>query len=155
MASKRDRIRMTDDEVDAFLAGRRTMNVASHSPDGTIHLVAMWYGFHDGHPALETFSRSQKVLNLRRDPRFSALVEAGDDYGELQGVQLVGRAVIHDDEETLMAVCRSVVGRYMTEITDPGELEATAAVMARKRVAIELVPEKVVSWDHHKLAGGY
>jgi PPOX class probable F420-dependent enzyme len=155
MAGKRDQIRMTDAEVEAFLDGRRTMNVASHSPDGTIHLVAMWYGFHDGHPALETFARSQKVLNLRRDPRFTALVEAGEDYGELQGVQLVGRAVIHEDDETLMAVCRSVVGRYMAEITDPDQLEATAALMARKRVAVELVPEKVVSWDHHKLGGAY
>jgi PPOX class probable F420-dependent enzyme len=155
MPAQRDAIRMTDAEVDDFLGGRRTMNVASHSPDGTIHLVAMWYGFHDGHPSLETFGRSQKVLNLRRDPTFTALVEAGESYGELRGVQLVGTAVIHEDDETLLAVCRSVIGRYMPEITDPDQVEATAAVMARKRVAVELVPEKVVSWDHRKLGGGY
>jgi PPOX class probable F420-dependent enzyme len=154
MPSRRDLIRMAPAEVEAFLAGRRTMSVASHSPDGSIHLVAMWYGFLNGHPALETFGRSQKVANLRRDPRFSALVEAGDDYGELQGVQLVGRAVVHDDEETLLAVCRDVARRY-TGVTEPDEVEAVAAMMARKRVAVELVPDRVVSWDHRKLAGGY
>lgn len=153
MPSRRDLIRMTPDEVDAFLAGRRTLNVASHSPDGTIHLVAMWYGFLGGHPALETFGRSQKVLNLRRDPRFTALVEDGESYGELRGVQLVGRAVVHDDEATVLEACRDVVRRYLAP--DPDQVDALAAAMARKRVAVELVPERVISWDHRKLDGGY
>ena len=59
---------MTDDEVEAFLHERQTMNIASFGPDGNIHLVAMWYGFLGPNPAFETFSKSQKVLNLRRDP---------------------------------------------------------------------------------------
>jgi PPOX class probable F420-dependent enzyme len=145
---------MTEAEVVAFLGERHHLNVASHSPDGTIHLVAMWYGFIDGHPALETFAKSQKVANLRRDPRFTALVEAGGSYDELRGVQLVGRAVVHEDEAVVLDVCRDVARRY-TGVTDPDEVEAVAAVMARKRVAVELVPEKVVSWDHRKLAGAY
>jgi PPOX class probable F420-dependent enzyme len=145
---------MSTAEVDAFLAERHHFSIASHSPDGSIHLVAMWYGFLGGNPALETFAKSQKVRNLRRDPRFTALVEAGETYDQLRGVQLVGRAIVHDDEATLMAVCRDVTRRY-TGVTDPDELEAVAAAMARKRVAVELVPEKVVSWDHRKLNGGY
>ena len=48
MPSRRDMIRMTDDEIAEFLGGRRTLNLASHGPDGDIHLVAMWYGFLDG-----------------------------------------------------------------------------------------------------------
>ncbi len=59
---------MTDDEVKDFLDGRHVMNIATMGPDGNIHLVAMWYGFLNGNPAFETFAKSQKVKNLRRDP---------------------------------------------------------------------------------------
>ena len=62
--SRRDQIRMTDEEVDAFIHERRTMNVATFNHDGSIHLVAMWYGFLDGKPAFETYQKSQKVANL-------------------------------------------------------------------------------------------
>src|SRR6476620_276437 len=76
--SRRDQIRMTDDEVDAFIHERRTMNVATFNHDGSIHLVAMWYGFIDGKPAFETYQKSQKVANLRRDPHITVLLEDGD-----------------------------------------------------------------------------
>ena len=67
MPSRRDLIKMTPDEVDAFLHETHTMNVATIGRDGTPHLVAMWYGFLDGAPALETKAKSQKVQNLKRD----------------------------------------------------------------------------------------
>jgi PPOX class probable F420-dependent enzyme len=150
MGKRRDLIRMTDDEIEAFLAGRRTMSIATHSPDGSIHLVAMWYGFLDGHPAFETYAKSQKVLNLRRNPRISALVEAGEGYEELHGVELVGHAVIVDDEESCVAVARSVVERYYP-IDDAEQRELAARALMAKRVAVKIVAERVVSWDHRKL----
>ena len=152
--SRRDQIRMTDDEVREFLHLRQTMNIGSFSPDGAIHLVAMWYGFLGENPAFETFARSQKVLNLRRDPRITVLVEDGNDYDKLRGVELVGRAIIHDDRETLMTVAHSVVERYFP-VDNPDDIPAIAEMLATKRVAIEIIPEKVVSWDRNKLGGVY
>lgn len=154
MGKRRDLIRMTDAEIDDFLGGRRTMNIATIGPDGNIHLVAMWYGFINGHPAFETFAKSQKVLNLRRDPRITALVEDGETYEELRGVEIVGRATIHDDPELTIRVARSVVERYY-DISSDDDLEAVATMLAAKRVAIEIIPERIVSWDHSKLGGGY
>jgi PPOX class probable F420-dependent enzyme len=154
MPSRRDLIRMTPEEIDAFLHGRRTMNIATYNHDGTIHLVAMWYGFLDGSPAFETFSKSQKVLNLRRDPRITCLVEDGDVYEELRGVELVGTADVIDDPEPLMEVARNVVSRYHG-ISDPEQLDAVAALLANKRSCIKINVDRVVSWDHSKLAGGY
>jgi PPOX class probable F420-dependent enzyme len=155
MPSRRDTIRMTDAEVDEFLSGRHVMNIATHSPDGSIHLVAMWYGFIDGCPAFETYARSQKVVNLRRNPSITVLVEDGDDYDELRGVEIVGRAEIieQDDEERLVEVARSVVARYYP-IDDPADLDVAARALMAKRVGIKVVPEKTVSWDHRKLAAG-
>jgi PPOX class probable F420-dependent enzyme len=151
--SRRDQIRMTDEEIDAFLAGRHTMNLATVSPDGSIHLVAMWYGFLDGAPAVWTYRKSQKVLNLQRDPRITALVESGESYDQLKGVELVGTATIHDDRETVMAVGRDLYERYTAPWTD----DARGAVehMGAKRVVISIDVQKVVSWDHSKLGGTY
>ena len=59
---------MTPAEVDAFLGVPRTLNVATIGPSGHPHLVAMWYGFLDGKVAFWTFAKSQKILNLRREP---------------------------------------------------------------------------------------
>ena len=155
MASRRDQIRLSDTEVDEFLAGRHTMNIATHGPDGNVHLVAMWYGFtENGNPAFETYAKSQKVINLRRDPRITVLVEDGEQYEELRGVELVGTAIVHDDPDVLMGVARTVVKRYFAWNTEE-ELDLIAAGLANKRVAIEIVPEKVVSWDHNKLGGTY
>jgi PPOX class probable F420-dependent enzyme len=155
MPKRRDLIRMTPEEVDAFVAGRRTMNVATHNHDGTIHLVAMWYGFStDGRPAFETFTKSQKVQNLRRDPRITVLIEAGDAYEELQGVELVGTAVVTEDPDVLLPIATSVVERYMG-VDDPAEARAAAELLARHRSAIIIDVDKVVSWDHTKLGGTY
>ena len=148
--SRRDQIRMTPDEVDEFLAGRHTMNLATLGPDGHIHLVAMWYGFFEGKPAVWTYGKSQKVLNLQRDPRITALVETGDAYNELKGVELVGTARILDDRESVMAVGRNVSERYAG-----GAPEAALEKMGAKRVAIVIDVDKTVSWDHSKLGGTY
>lgn len=152
--SRRDQVRMTDAEIESFLAGRHTMNVATHNHDGTIHLVAMWYGFLDGRPVFETYARSQKVLNVQRDNRVTVLVEEGDAYENLQGVELVGTALVIDDPETVVAAATSVVERYM-ELHDPADAHAAAVALANKRVAIVIHAERTVSWDHHKLEGGY
>jgi PPOX class probable F420-dependent enzyme len=155
MAKRRDLIRMTPDEVDAFLAGRRVMNIATKNHDGTIHLVAMWYGFTaDGRVAFETFAKSQKVQNLRRDPGITALVETGDQYENLRGVELVGTAEVTEDADVLMPIARNVVERYI-ELTNPADAEPIAAAMAKNRAAVILNVDRIVSWDHTKLGGTY
>lgn len=151
--SRRDQIRMTDDEIAEFLQGRHTLNVATYNHDGTIHLVAMWYGFVDGDIVFETFAKSQKVQNLRRDPRITVLVEDGDQYEELRGVEMVGSAEIIEDWDAILDVARSVLRRYHD--LKPEDIDGAAEFMAQKRVGVRVRAERVVSWDHRKLAGGY
>ena len=152
--SRRDLIKMTDDEVDEFLHGRHTMNVATIGKDGRPHLVAMWYGFTpDGALAWWTYGKSQKVLNLQRDPRITCLVETGDSYDKLRGVEIVGTGVILEDREDVMAVGRSVFERYTGPWSDAAE--GGVAQMGAKRVAVKIEVEKMVTWDHTKLGGVY
>jgi PPOX class probable F420-dependent enzyme len=149
MASQRERIRMTDEEVAEFLATERTLQVASIGPDGTPHLVAMWFTVIDGRIAFWTFAKAQKTLNLRRDPRITCLLEAGESYGELRGVSITGRAEIHDDYDTVFNVGAAVYARYQGDMTHASR--AGVEDQANKRVAVFVNPEKTASWDHRKL----
>lgn len=140
---------MSPAEVDRFLAERHTATMCTINVDGSIHAVAMWYGFCDGQLAVQTKAKSQKVQNVRRDPRMTCLVEAGERYEELRGVELVGRAKIVDDLEQLWEVGVSVYGRYVEPYTEAAR--PVVAAMLNNRVAVVLQVERTVSWDHRKL----
>ncbi|MEO9224233.1 MAG: TIGR03618 family F420-dependent PPOX class oxidoreductase [Acidimicrobiales bacterium] len=154
MPSRRDIIRMTDEELEAFLNGRHTMNVATYNHDGTIHLVAMWYGFVDGDPAFWTYKTSQKIRNIERDPRITCLIEDGDTYETLRGAELVGRAELITDWDQLLPLGRSVVGRY-NDVEPSPEVDEYLKNYGAKRYGVRIKVDKVVSWDHTKLAGSY
>jgi|SRR5689334_9075088 len=147
---QRDVIKMTQDEVDEFLQGRHTMSIATVNHDGSIHLVAMWYGFLEGAIAIETKAKSQKVLNLRRNPQMTVLVEDGESYDELRGVELVGRGEIVEDPERMFELGISVFERYQGgKYTE--EMRPLVEVMLNKRVVVKLHVDRIVSWDHRKL----
>ncbi len=147
--NQRDLIKMTPEEVEAFLQERRSMTMSTISPDGSIHSVAMWYGFLEGAVAFETKAKAQKVLNLRRDPRLTCLVEAGDSYDQLRGVSLVGTGEIIDDPDRMWELGVSVFERYNAPYTE--EMKPFVETMLRKRVVVKLRVDKTVTWDHRKL----
>lgn len=149
MPKQRGQVRMDDAEVDAFLAEQRSSTVATIGKDGAVHLVAMWYAWLDGHVYLETKAKSQKVVNLRRDPRISVLVEAGHTYDQLRGVSLEGSGVVLEDEQLVWDVCVNVFERYNAPFAE--EMRPFVEVMARNRVVVRLDVERVRSWDHRKL----
>jgi PPOX class probable F420-dependent enzyme len=149
MANERDRIRMSDEEVREYLAGRHTMSLATVGPDGRIHVVGMWYGFIDGQIVFETKGKSQKVQNLRRDDRLTGLVITGVGYDEIRGVELVGRGEIVEDEKALWEIGVAVFERYMAPLTP--ETEPVLQKILDKRVGIRFHVDRVVSWDHSKL----
>lgn len=150
--NRRSQIKMSEQEIDAFLNEERTATMCSMHPDGSIHAVAMWYGLVDGGVMFETKIKSQKVQNLRRDPRLTILVEAGDTYDQLRGVELVGRAVIHEDQESVWKVGVSVWERYVGPYDE--NAKDGLAMMLNNRLAVSIAVDKVVSWDHRKMAAG-
>jgi general stress protein 26 len=147
---QRDLIKMTDEEIEAFLNEWHTMSCATMNHDGSIHMVAMWYGFLEGCPALETKAKSQKVQNLRRDPHTTWMIEDGDAYDQLRGVEMVGRGEIVDDPDRIFQLGISVVERT-SGVTYTEEMKPAVEAMIHKRVAIKLHVDKYVSWDHRKL----
>ncbi len=149
MPSERAAIGMAPAEVRTLLDRGRIITIASVNADGTIHLVPMWYALAEGQPVMWTNGRSQKIVNLRRDRRITALVELGEEYQELVGVQLIGRAELIEDRLAVLEIGRAVAERNALPVTD-----AILEYQATKRVAIKITAERVVSWDHRKLLPG-
>lgn len=154
MPSRRDAIKMTAEEVQAFLAEGRDLQVASINRDGTPHLVTMWYAMQEGQVAFWTFRKSQKVQNLRRDPRLTVLVATGETYERLKGVSITGRAGIVESSDDVLPFGLRLHERYWGPADSDAVREGVGA-QATKRVVIVVKPEKIVTWDHSKLGGAY
>lgn len=151
MANQRSDIVMSDAEVADFLDRQRTVTMATIGPTGTPHLVAMWYGLIDGVVYFETKAKSQKVANLRRDPRIACSAEAGHTYDQLRGVSVEGTAAIIDDvtADEYWAAAVSVFERYQGPYDD--EMRPVVEFMMNKRVVVRVDATRVRSWDHRKL----
>jgi hypothetical protein len=137
---------MTPEESSGLLASSRKMQLATINADHTPHLVTMFYVLRGGLITFWTYRASQKARNLARDPRLTCLVETGDAYFDLRGVQVSGRAEPVGD---VAAVGRLIAGQLLGV---PAEgLDEYVAQAARKRVAYAVVPARIASWDHGKL----
>jgi PPOX class probable F420-dependent enzyme len=147
--NQRAQITMTPEEISEFIEHSRTCTMATVGPKGTPHLVAMWYAVVDGQIWFETKGRSQKVVNLRRNPAITVSIESGLTYDALQGVSIEGRGVVVDDPDALWKVGVSVFERYNGPYTE--EMKPFVEIMLNKRVAVRVDVERVRSWDHHKL----
>jgi PPOX class probable F420-dependent enzyme len=161
MPKQRDRVQMTAAEVTDMLAANRKVQLATINPDGYPHLVTMYYTLVDGKIAFWTYRTSQKALNLARDPRISCLVETGEAYFDLRGVQIQGTVDTITDPDAIYQLglaIGNVMGNALAGASAVGTAAAGSAVndyvanAARKRYGYIVEPRRVISWDHTKLA---
>ena len=151
MPKQRDKVRMSDAEIARFLEGCQSLNVATLDKDGAPHLTTLWFATLDGNILFETYGASQKVANLRRDPRIAVLCEQGMTYEQLRGVSVQGRAEIVDSGDRLETLMARIIDRNHPGLS-PEALAAQARAMSRKRVVVVIHPDRIMSWDHRKLA---
>ena len=143
---------MNEDEVDAFIEEQKSLQVATIERDGSIHLSTLWFARVDKRVVFETYTKSQKIKNLQRDPRITLLWEDGDVYDQLRGVMIKGTARLVTDHSEVFPLALEVMKRNQPDIPEE-VLEQAADQMAAKRTAVVVEPQKVISWDHRKLAG--
>ena len=146
--NRRKLIAMDDAEIQAFLQAERTLQVATIGRDGYPHLVAMWYILFEERIAFWTYARSQKAVNLRRDARLTCLVEIGQSYEELRGVQIKGQAIIYDDLPTVQRVGELIWERYTGPLNENTRPMVTA--QAAKRIAVVVDPITIALWMGHE-----
>jgi len=149
--NQRSTVVMSEDEITGFLAASRVATIATIGPTGHPHLVAMWFGIVDGKLYFETKAKSQKAVNLRRNPTVSCSVEAGGSYDQLRGVAIEGTAVLIDDptSEEYWAAAVNIWERYQGPYSD--DVRPFVEMMMNKRIVVRVEPQRIRSWDHRKL----
>jgi PPOX class probable F420-dependent enzyme len=140
---------MAAGEIAAFLAGSRKLQLATINPDGTPHLVTMYYVMLNRQITFWTYRASQKARNLDRDPRVTCLVETGDQYFDLRGVQVQGTAWCIEEPAAVREIGRHIATGLGDATGD--SLEEYVEHAARKRVGYAVEPRLIISWDHSKL----
>lgn len=152
--NRRASIAIDDDERRRYLANAMTIILVSVGRDGYPHAVPMWFVIDDdGVVYMTTYGRSQKAVNLRRNPRVGLLVESGVRYDELKGVLIRGTAEVIEDVEVCVRVLSRVHAKHAGGLAEG--VEDLMRAQAQKRVVLKITPERVTSWDHRKLAGAY
>ena len=157
MPSRRDQIRMSDDELREFVAEHKVMTVATLGPNGRPHLMPLWYVPQDGGDLIGwTFAKSQKAKNLERDPHATVQIEDGVEYQELRGAMLECDVEVVRDPERVGEYGLALFRRYAAGGDELApEVREMVVAQAPKRVGLHFVPTRVVTWDHRKLGGAY
>ena len=153
-------ITMTADETEAYLSHGYTLQAATIGPRGAPHVAPMWYVVEAGLVVFRSFTKSQKIVNLRRDRRITLLVEEGLAYADLKGVMIEGTAELRDDPEYVLELYGHLAAKYAMVgdepvVLDPDALQVAFGRFASKNTAVAVHPDRIVTWDHTKLAGAY
>ena len=151
--NRRKAIELTPDERTAFLDAARTIVLSTIDRHGYPHAVAMWYTMQDAQCLMTTYAKSQKALNIARNPKVALLAESGETYDTLKGVLIRGRAELIHDVDTCVGVLTRVHQKMLGAM--PAGIDEALKAQARKRVVIKVTPERTASWDHSKLSGAY
>src|ERR1700677_309662 len=150
MSNQRSMIAMTNEEVKSFIASERRLVAATIGPGGRPHVVPLWYGVIEDQIVFSTYAKSQKVLNLRRSPLMTGLIESGETYETIRGIELQGYGRIVDDYPRVLEISTVVSSRRKGADT-ASQRRMQLEDQARKRVGVILELERTVSWDHAKL----
>lgn len=157
--SRRDQILMTDAERQKYLAEAQTIIICSIGPGGYPHPMPMWFAVEDdGAVVMTTFTKSQKIKNIEREPRVSLLAESGTVYNELSGVVLYGKAELVRGAEPVLEILAKVSTKSAGgagNTPNPEQLRKALMATVPKRTGIRIRADKIVSWDHRKLGGVY
>ena len=145
-------IAMSSSEMDAFLERERTCRLATLGPGGP-HVSPVWFTWTGGALWIYSLTRSQRWADLQRDPRVAAVIDGGEHYAELHGVEIEGVAAVvgpvprtgDTDPQTseLAEPERLMAGKYF---------EAAEMTHDGRHAWLRITPAKITSWDFRKLA---
>jgi nitroimidazol reductase NimA-like FMN-containing flavoprotein (pyridoxamine 5'-phosphate oxidase superfamily) len=146
------------EQIDDMLTNDWNIRIATVDAAGNINLTPMWFGWASGKVFI--YGRGQKVVNLRRNPRCTLLVDRNEKFPELQAIMMRGSArVLETAEEEAAETGLDEARRQMgikyngghgrPPADDPPPNAATAG--GRNRRWIVFTPERTVTWDNFKL----
>ncbi len=147
---------LTDEQLDEMMLSSWNMRIATIGPGTRINLTPLWFGWAGG--AIYTYCRGQKIVNLRRNPVTTVLVDRNERFPELQGAMFQGRATVlesaeqEDADDNLETVRMQMGAKYAGGHGEPSEPRRNAATArGRNRRWVRIDPVRVVTWDNFKI----
>ena len=155
--SRRNQIDLSEVEITEYLNSSRTMILVSNGKDGHPHPMPMWFAVDiDNCIYMTTFRKSQKINNLRKDPRATLLIESGDAYEELKGLVVYTDVEFIEDVESIRHILKQItLQRSEIQKSDNKDISQGMLKTAEKRIGLKFTLTKILSWDHSKLDGVY
>ena len=146
-------IRLSRAEAWAVLGAAHTGIFTSLRADGMPVSLPVWFVALDERVYIGTPSHTKKVARVARDPRVSFLVESGERWTELVGVQLNGRASVVNDPSVVERVTAALDDKYSAHRTRRVDMpDATRAHYDVPTTIIEIVPDaRILSWDNSRI----
>jgi hypothetical protein len=148
MPIARDRLRLTDDELEELMSGARELHVATVSADGRPHVVPLWFVWHDGTVWVNNLRRSRRSRDLASGSQVSLCVDDGVQYQELRGATFYGRFVEATGDERLAAVRAQYGVKYWGGIDVP-EIRSHVWLRLERDAA-----DGLATWDFRKIPTG-
>lgn len=142
----REQLRLSADELDAYLAEQRTLRLATVDHDGVPHVVPLWFVWHDGAVWLNSLTRSRRHAHLRSGRPVGLVVDDGERYEQLRGVRMTGRPAVAAADEPGRA---QAAGRFARKYFGADEMPSQ-----RSYEMVRIVPDSVTSWDFRKIPRG-
>jgi PPOX class probable F420-dependent enzyme len=132
---------LDDTRIQKFLATKEVVVLATVQSDGAPLAMPMWFLHAPTSLTMISVADTQKVRNLRRDPRVSVVAEAVASGGEVRGVTVQGHAEFLSDGPER----RALIERFHEKYRGLERLWAGSAMPAN-RVMFTIVPSRVRSW---------
>ncbi|NJN51362.1 MAG: hypothetical protein HC809_05845 [Gammaproteobacteria bacterium] len=149
---------LAPEQIEALMASQWNMRIATIGPRNRINLTPMWFGWSGGR--IYFYGRGQKVVNLRRNPSCTVIVDRNEKFPELQAVMIQGQGLVLEDAaaeaaDPHLAAARVQMGiKYngghgRPKADNPPPNNATAGGRSRRWVVV--VPDQTITWDNFKL----
>ena len=154
------KLALDDEQIREMMTETWNCRIATIGPGTRINLTPMWFGWAGGR--IYIYGRGQKVVNLRRNPECSIIVDRNEKFPELQAVMLQGKAVVLEDEaaeaadpylqEARVQMGRKYNGGHGRPPADDPPPNTASARGSNGRWMV-FTPDSQVTWDNFKLAG--
>jgi PPOX class probable F420-dependent enzyme len=135
---------MTDAPVRELLGGRYVASMATERPDGSIHMVAVWFWFDGERVFVATSSRSRKARNLQSTSKVSLMIDSRDPAAS-HGITIAGTAEILTGEWSRMKNAK-IHGKYLSEAAI-ADARIGPVFAAWDDITIQITPVSVIAWD--------
>ena len=142
---------MTPEELDGYLRSARTCRVATVGPGGAPHVSPLWFVWDGEALWLNSIIKSQRWIDIDRDARLGVVIDGGEEFFELHGVELSGTAAVVGDVPRTAEANPDVAE---AELLFGDKYSGGTFYPAGRLAWLRGTPEKIVSWDYRKIGKG-